>query len=397
MLAHFATFYCTDLHVKRLRTVMFLFGKASKHQQERNPKRTASGEDLLPASAPAVKLHKDASGDIATAATATAEVPADPADTVPAPASPELSAILARMATLEQTTTQLQQTTTQLQTELQQEKLNSIARENAIKDGYRQQIADLKSKVEFLDQRVRSKNMVLHGIPDTAALSRPADLEVFVKGRLDGAYHGRGPANVSQHITSVSHMGRPNNGSRSVLVEYASTQAKHRAYALSRELRRQGIHLSDELTPAQLRHRRPWSLMSLPSDPRGTGLGFDVARCFTPTGVSPDSARRVRLPVCLFTHLLQTLLAQVPLPTGALHSAVVTMGSQPRCMLLSGGTAPHALGAPPMHRLHVAVRVHHHLFPLHQPPLQPRLLQLRAPLLCNRGLPANNNGVSNSQ
>ena len=57
---------------------------------------------------------------------------------------------------------------------------------------------------------------------------------------------------------TVTHIGRPGSGSgnRFVLVEYASSQAKHRAYALSQALRRQGIHLADELTPAQLQIQR---------------------------------------------------------------------------------------------------------------------------------------------
>ena len=51
---------------------------------------------------------------------------------------------------------------------------------------------------------------------------------------------------------AVTHIGRPGTGNRSVLVEYASSQAKHSAYALSKELRRRGFHLADELTPKQM-------------------------------------------------------------------------------------------------------------------------------------------------
>ena len=35
-------------------------------------------------------------------------------------------------------------------------------------------------------------------------------------------------------------------------MEYASNQAKHSAYALSKELRCQGFHLADERTPQQM-------------------------------------------------------------------------------------------------------------------------------------------------
>ena len=94
--------------------------------------------------------------------------------------------------------------------------------------------------------------MVLHGVPDTAAVSKPADLERFVKLKLDGATPNRGGPRPSQSITAVTHIGKPGAGNRSVLVEYASSQAKHSTYALSRELRRQGFYLADELTPKQM-------------------------------------------------------------------------------------------------------------------------------------------------
>ena len=76
-------------------------------QGTRGAKRSAVSEDLVPATAPATKLHKDASGDVRTAATVTAAVPTDAAGTAPA-AQPlvqlpqvEWLAALARIATLE--------------------------------------------------------------------------------------------------------------------------------------------------------------------------------------------------------------------------------------------------------------------------------------------------------
>ncbi|DBB13741.1 TPA: hypothetical protein ACH3X3_000749 [Trebouxia sp. C0006] len=224
-------------------------------------KRAAACEDLLPAVAPAVKLHKDASGDVADASTLSASLSADFSDersataaTVQVPQA-ELTAILARLASLVQRQFQLKEQNLQLQSQLKEQEHSSIARENANKDAHRQQVVELESRLDFVDERVRSKNMVIHGIPDTAPLSKPADLERFVKGRLDSAVRGRGSATVSQSITSVSHIGRPGS-KRSVWVEYDSAQAKHRAFALSRELRRQGIHLCDELNPKQLQAQK---------------------------------------------------------------------------------------------------------------------------------------------
>ncbi|KAL3134401.1 hypothetical protein ABBQ38_006463 [Trebouxia sp. C0009 RCD-2024] len=82
-------------------------------------------------------------------------------------------------------------------------------------------MAALEATVEFLNQRVRSKNMVLHGVPDTAAISRPADLKRFVKCRLDDAAPGRGPSVVSQSVTMITHIGRPGGGNRAVLFQNA--------------------------------------------------------------------------------------------------------------------------------------------------------------------------------
>ena len=225
-------------------------------------KRPASTEDLVPAATPAVKLHKDASGDIGTAATVTATLPQDAADTSPpAPATVQITAAQwtahqADMAILHSAVrafpAQLAAAEAQFSKQLQEAQQNSVARETAIKDGFRQRVNDLENSVEFLSQRVRNKNMVVHGIPDTASLSKPAQLEDFVRKQFDDATPRTARVKPSQAITAVTHIGRPGGGNRSVLVEYDSSQGKHKAYALSRQLRRQGVHLADELTPKQL-------------------------------------------------------------------------------------------------------------------------------------------------
>ncbi|DBA92125.1 TPA: hypothetical protein ACH3X1_015850 [Trebouxia sp. C0004] len=93
--------------------------------------------------------------------------------------------------------------------------------------------------------------MVVHGVPDTAAVSNPAALERLVKARVDSVAPNRGSSPSSQSITAVTRTGRPGTGSRAALVEYSSSQAKHKTYALSRQLRQQGIALTDELTAEQ--------------------------------------------------------------------------------------------------------------------------------------------------
>ena len=103
-------------------------------------KRSADTMQSLPASAPALKLHKDDSGDVVTAATVTAEVPTDPATTVPAaPALVQIPKAVweAVTAGLEAVTTRVravEQETAQLRKQLADSTQNTLARENALKD-----------------------------------------------------------------------------------------------------------------------------------------------------------------------------------------------------------------------------------------------------------------------
>ena len=97
----------------------------------------------------------------------------------------------------------------------------------------------------------------MHGMPDTAATSRPADLARLVRGKLDAAAPRRGSTFApSQSIQAVSHIGRPGNNKRAVLVEFSTHTAKHEAFKLSAQLRREGLHLADELTHKQLKAQR---------------------------------------------------------------------------------------------------------------------------------------------
>ena len=135
---------------------------------------------------------------------------------------------------------------------------HSIARETAVKDGLRQQVNAEGSSLEHLSQRIRANNIVLHGVPDIAAHSRPADLTRYVSNKLDTATPRRGSPSqaLSQSIRAVSHIGRPGSGKRAVLVEFSTHTAKHEAFKLSPHLRRSGLHLADELTPKQLKAQK---------------------------------------------------------------------------------------------------------------------------------------------
>ncbi|DBA84406.1 TPA: hypothetical protein ACH3X1_006044 [Trebouxia sp. C0004] len=152
-------------------------GGTMPFQGTRGAKQSAVSEDLIPATAPATKLHKDASGDVHTAATVTAAVPTDAAGTTPA-AQPlvqltevKWQAALARIAALEQLPAQLAEAQSQLKAaeasfskKLEEQTQSSLARENAVKDSCQQRINALDSTVEMLSQCIRARNMVVHGL-----------------------------------------------------------------------------------------------------------------------------------------------------------------------------------------------------------------------------------------
>ena len=148
---------------------------------------------------------------------------------------------MARIATFEQLPAQLAEVQSQLKAavisfnkKLEEQTQSSVAREDAVRDSRQQRISALDSTLEMLNQRIRARNMVVHALPDTAAVSKPAALERLVKDRVDSIGPNRGSSQVSQSITTVTRIGRLGVGNRAMLVEYSSNQAKHKTYALSR-------------------------------------------------------------------------------------------------------------------------------------------------------------------
>ena len=70
-----------------------------------------------------------------------------------------------------------------------------------------------------------------------------------MKGKLDAAAPRRGSTPApSQSIQAVSHIGRPGSNKRAVLVEFSTHAAKREAFKLSAQLRREGLHVADDLT-----------------------------------------------------------------------------------------------------------------------------------------------------
>ena len=160
-------------------------------------------------------------------------------------------------AELAATRSELAEAKVTLDTRLQEHTSHCIARETAVKDELQQLVSTEGSSLEHLSRRVRANNIVMHGVPDTAATSRPADLTRLVKGKLDAAAprSGSTPA-PSQSVQAVSHIGRPGSNKRAVLVEFSTHTAKHEAFTLSAQLRREGLHLADELTHKQLQAQK---------------------------------------------------------------------------------------------------------------------------------------------
>ena len=137
---------------------------------------------------------------------------------------------------------------------------NSTAAAENVRDQLQQQLDAENSALEYLNQRVRSNNIVMLGVSDTAAYSRPTDLELLVKKELDSATPSRSAEPLSEFITAIKRIGKPrsgaNTGNRAMVVEFTSSKAKHQAFQRSAQLRSRGILLSDELTHKQLRAQR---------------------------------------------------------------------------------------------------------------------------------------------
>ena len=86
---------------------------------------------------------------------------------------------------MRQAQTELAESKVTLDTRLQDHTSHYVARETAVKDELQQLVSTESSGLEHLNRRVRANNIVVHGVPDTAATSTPADLTRLVKGKLE--------------------------------------------------------------------------------------------------------------------------------------------------------------------------------------------------------------------
>ncbi|DBA99007.1 TPA: hypothetical protein ACH3X1_014280 [Trebouxia sp. C0004] len=162
---------------------------------------------------PREKSYKDTSGDVRTAATVTAAVPTDATGTTPAAQS-----------LVQLTQSQLKAAEAAFGKKFEEQTQSSIARENAVKDSCQHSQTQQLSAIQLC----------------WSVWSRPG---LTVWGPT-GSHH------QSLNLSQLSHaLAGQVQATRQCW--WSIPRAKHRTYALSIQLRQQGISLTDELTPKQ--------------------------------------------------------------------------------------------------------------------------------------------------
>ena len=110
-------------------------------------------------------------------------------------------------------------------------------------------------RLEHLHRHSKRNNLVVFGVPESAAYSTPAKLASHMQGVL----FQTAPATELSLVRSAFRLGRwkpDQHKPRAVLVELLSVAAKHTAFQASSRLRTAGIRLDEDLTPVQMKQRR---------------------------------------------------------------------------------------------------------------------------------------------
>ncbi len=110
-------------------------------------------------------------------------------------------------------------------------------------DPIQQRLDSLQPTVEQGECKRKSTSMIVGGFS-------PASVYQLL------AQHA---SNQQFSITSVTVLGNPTDGSKSIRVLFSSTDDKHAAYTASKGLRPERIYLGDDLTPLQLQERQQLS------------------------------------------------------------------------------------------------------------------------------------------
>ncbi|KAA6419787.1 MAG: hypothetical protein FRX49_10320 [Trebouxia sp. A1-2] len=124
---------------------------------------------------------------------------------------------------------------------------------------YDQLQQEKQSNTEQLERLHRHSNLIVFGVPESAALQTPAALARHLQGLL---FQTTTASGLTQ-VRSAFRLGKwkqDQSKPRAVLVELLSVAAKHTAFQASSKLRADSIHLDEDLTPQQMKQRRSMSV-----------------------------------------------------------------------------------------------------------------------------------------
>jgi hypothetical protein len=139
-----------------------------------------------------------------------------------------------------------------MRTELKEEREERRRFEERIlaqRDAALEKVDRLERALETMDRKQRSNNVIIFGLPES-----PGDLGNAVKSLFQPS-----GSSLSPNVLDVRRLGRPADAGsnararpRPVLVQFATSAAKHHAFSCSKRLRQEkNITLDDDLTPAQ--------------------------------------------------------------------------------------------------------------------------------------------------
>ncbi|DBA71362.1 TPA: hypothetical protein ACH3X2_011171 [Trebouxia sp. C0005] len=114
-------------------------------------------------------------------------------------------------------------------------------------------------QLERLHRHSKRNNLIVFGVPESAALQTPAALTRHLQGLL---FQTTTASGLTQ-VRSAFRLGKwkqDQSKPRAVLVELLSVAAKHTAFQASSRLRADSIRLDEDLTPQQMKQRRNMSV-----------------------------------------------------------------------------------------------------------------------------------------
>jgi len=119
----------------------------------------------------------------------------------------------------------------------------------AQRDAALEKVDRLERALETMDKKLRSNNVIIFGLPES-----PGDLGNTVKSLFEPS-----GSSMSPNVLDARRLGRPADAGsnarvrpRPVLVQFATSAAKHHAFSCSKRLRQEkNITLDDDLTLAQ--------------------------------------------------------------------------------------------------------------------------------------------------